>query len=347
MVNLEKHIEKLMLYNDCVIIPGFGGFVAHHVSASYDATRGVFLPPRRMIGFNQQLKINDSLLAQSYIETYQMSYPDAIRQIERETDEMRQILSEKDNYLFPGIGELTLNTEGHIEFKPFDAGLMTPELYGFGRVEISKLHRQAKAETLITNDDFADESEKKKEKTITIKVTTLRNTVAACAAAVALVIMPMQLHRFGDHINVASPFSGMSLLKKMMPKSVVTNDVMSKDNKLVTPKTYIPKTKAQLQKESMATESSEPANVAPSQSVKQEAGKYCIVLASRVSKKNAEAFVQSLHGNGFKAARVLDGKNIKVVYGAYQDKTAAQEALRNLSTNKDFKDGWVMELGGE
>ncbi|MQO83477.1 SPOR domain-containing protein, partial [Prevotella copri] len=36
MNRLERHIEILLLSNDCVIVPGFGGFMAHHVDARYD-----------------------------------------------------------------------------------------------------------------------------------------------------------------------------------------------------------------------------------------------------------------------------------------------------------------------
>ena len=36
MLELEMHILRLLLDNDCVIIPNFGGFVAHHVNAYYD-----------------------------------------------------------------------------------------------------------------------------------------------------------------------------------------------------------------------------------------------------------------------------------------------------------------------
>ena len=90
MIELAKHIEILLLDNDCVIVPDFGGFMAHHVDAVYDTEEGLFLPPRRTLGFNPQLYINDSLLAQSYVEAYDLSYPDAIQRIE---SEVREIIS--------------------------------------------------------------------------------------------------------------------------------------------------------------------------------------------------------------------------------------------------------------
>jgi hypothetical protein len=45
MTELERHIAKLLLDNDCVIVPGFGGFMAHHIAASYDEKNHIFPPP--------------------------------------------------------------------------------------------------------------------------------------------------------------------------------------------------------------------------------------------------------------------------------------------------------------
>ena len=83
MKDLAKHIEVLLLENDCVIVPELGGFVAHYVSAKYDERDGLFLPPMRTIGFNPQLTINDSLLAQSYAKVYRISMTEAAERIEK------------------------------------------------------------------------------------------------------------------------------------------------------------------------------------------------------------------------------------------------------------------------
>ena len=64
MRDLEKHIARLLLDNDCVIVPGFGGFMAHSIPAKYDEDTCLFTPPIRIVGFNPQLTMNDSLLVQ-------------------------------------------------------------------------------------------------------------------------------------------------------------------------------------------------------------------------------------------------------------------------------------------
>ena len=87
MIELERHIEILLLRNDCVIVPGLGGFIASHIPATYDERDCLFLPPQRTLGFNPKLNINDSLLVQSYTEAYDISYPDAQNRISGEVNE--------------------------------------------------------------------------------------------------------------------------------------------------------------------------------------------------------------------------------------------------------------------
>ena len=128
MIQLQRHIEILLLGHDCVIIPGFGGFIAHHVDARYDADDRLWLPPYRTLGFNLQLTLNDSLLVQSYVEAYDMSYPDALRQIESEVEELKDVLSSEGAYEMDGVGTLHVNFEGNIEFEPCEAGILSPEV---------------------------------------------------------------------------------------------------------------------------------------------------------------------------------------------------------------------------
>ena len=54
MIELAQHIETLLLENDCVIVPGFGGFVAHYSPATRVKEENIFLPPTRTIGFNPE-----------------------------------------------------------------------------------------------------------------------------------------------------------------------------------------------------------------------------------------------------------------------------------------------------
>ncbi|MBQ8097341.1 MAG: SPOR domain-containing protein, partial [Prevotella sp.] len=209
MMKLERHIEILLLDNDCVIVPDFGGFVAHQLCARYDESEGIFLPPLRTLGFNPQLRLNDSLLAQSYVETYDISYPEALRRIAAEVDELRAVLSREGRYEFNDLGTITLNADGRYESTPHEAGILTPELYGLTSFEMPQLQHRAMKKSLFNG-----------EETITIKLSTIRNVAAACIAALVFWLFPSAQ---GDsQYSVANSQFNTELLKRIMPKDITT-----------------------------------------------------------------------------------------------------------------------------
>ena len=78
---------------------------------------------------------------------------------------------------------------------------------------------------------------------------------------------------------------------------------------------------------------------------KQEA-KFAIVLASYVSKNNADIFIDNLARQGFKEGRyVKDEKISRILYSNYKDKEEAQQALQELrQQSREFAEGWILEL---
>lgn len=56
MIELAQHIEALLLENDCVIVPNFGGFVAHYAPATYVKEENLFLPSHTYHRFQFSIK---------------------------------------------------------------------------------------------------------------------------------------------------------------------------------------------------------------------------------------------------------------------------------------------------
>ena len=63
MISMIEHIEYLMLSNDCVVVPGFGAFIAQYTSSHNGAQNSTFTSPKRSISFNASINHNDGLLA--------------------------------------------------------------------------------------------------------------------------------------------------------------------------------------------------------------------------------------------------------------------------------------------
>ena len=361
MIELERHIEVLLLNNDCVIIPNFGGFMVHHVEARYDEKDHIFLPPYRTLGFNPQLKMNDSLLAQSYIEAYDISYPEAIKRIVSEVDELNQILDNEGEYELNDIGTLHRNEMGSFDFVPCDAGILTPYLYGLSSFELESLSSiKAKrnkevieAEKEITNiptgiqalekaNIFANQSslsnktedeQEDQEKSIRISISMLRNAAAVAILFVVLMLIPTPLSNKKDKL-IQSELN-TSLLYKIIPNDVITEKAGVNPLEKIASKPQPESTK-----EVKAKEVVEEVNTP-----KKQETFYTIVLASRITKKNAEAYTESLKNKGLENAEMIaKGGHVKVICGRYESEKEAYKAMNKLNNNPDFADCWVTKI---
>lgn len=194
MKELTKHIEALLLENDCVILPQFGGFVTNHAPARWVEDEHLFLPPYRTVGFNPQLKINDGLLVQSYMVTHDATYPEATRLVEAAIESMCECLYKSGVVELHGIGILHRNIEGDYHFIPAEGGVISPSFYGFSSLGMKTLDELAEVRLQENNQpsDMVDEEEistpviQNKNHTLTIKI---RHEWLANAAAVAAAVV--------------------------------------------------------------------------------------------------------------------------------------------------------------
>lgn len=373
VIELERHIEILLLDNDCVIVPGLGGFTAHHVEARYDESDDVFLPPLRTLGFNPQLKINDSLLVQSYVEAYDISYPEALRRIEGEVEELRQRLGNDGYYEMTDIGVLEVNEDGNIVFTPCEAGILTPGLYGLSSFEMQPLAAEvaeetsenvkkpqnanvvplttkifdqsaASAQTSDSNADNESIEEEEAEKTICIKVSWLRNAGIAAAAAIVLMLVFLPISHPGfKNVNIGD-FNGTSFFSKLMPKDSQMNKINISEiktstkvaDKVVTKDTVKDIVKDTVKNVVKDTDSA----IQP----KVKTDTFCIVLASCIPQKNAERYVEELHKKGFdKAYTMVNNKMVRVIYGNYLSENDAYNDLQQIRSNDEFAQAWILK----
>lgn len=349
MINLERHIEVLLLSNDCVIVPDFGGFMAHHIEAHYDKLDTMFFPPIRTIGFNPQLKLNDSLLVQSYIEAYDISYPDAMKRIENEVAEVKQRIEIDGKYVMNNVGTLGINEFGKYYFEPCAAGILTPELYGLGAVEMLQLEQLAAAEqvekaakvvetvaeqTKPTGEQAPQSVLQNNEEEETsprgyVKISVLRNIAAVLIAVVAFFMFSSPLGNQST-LKTSGTLINTDMLYRVLPHDYTTGTVLSKNNQ-----------DAKNAKKKNTSENIIAGNT-------QHAVKstyHTIVMASRVSRKNAREYVTQLHKRGFNEVRIhTDKKNTKVIFGKYNSQSKARAVLNKLNDNYEFADCWITTI---
>ena len=160
MISMIEHIEYLMLSNDCVVVPGFGAFIAQYTSSNNCAQNSTFTSPKRSISFNASINHNDGLLANSITKKASIPYAEALKQIEKSTTICRQALSDGSEVPFGRLGFFISNGEGHIEFIPFHHEYANDDFFGLQSFSFPTLaERNAQAATEETVSETYSEPE--------------------------------------------------------------------------------------------------------------------------------------------------------------------------------------------
>ena len=182
MLRIVGHIESLLLRNDCVIIPRFGGFVLREVPASFEETDALFCPPHKEISFNTNLRHTDGLLAESYMQVYDVDYGNASEMLERDVEALEKCLREEQCLDCGKIGSFRLGDEGQLIFTPGESALWNASFYGLETYHFPKL-----APLPVEKPEMWVETRKPEKDVIYIPVNRrLLRVVAGAAAACAL-----------------------------------------------------------------------------------------------------------------------------------------------------------------
>ncbi len=123
-------IAHLLEEHDCVILPGFGGFIGNYAPARIDPQNHTFVPPSKKILFNINLKQNDGLLCNRLVTDEGVSYADAIALVNELVTSIRHHLKSGKSFIFPEVGRLFAGREGTLQFEQEKASNLLPDAFG-------------------------------------------------------------------------------------------------------------------------------------------------------------------------------------------------------------------------
>lgn len=114
--SVEHYISELLFLHDCVIVPGFGGFVGNKMSAQLNKTTGVLTPPSKQILFNRKLLTNDGLLILHIANKESITQEEAKKHIAKFVNESNLKLDRSKILRIAKIGLFTIGKDGNIMF---------------------------------------------------------------------------------------------------------------------------------------------------------------------------------------------------------------------------------------
>ena len=348
-IRLEKIAKELLIDDNCVIIPDFGGFITDYKPALLEPNKNIILPPGKSVSFNAKLCKNDGLLAQNVALKTGLNYNDALKAIQLKVHFWEDEL-QKSRYLeLEGFGSFMLNEEENLVFEQFNETNFSCDAFGLTNVHASPIERVGLAQRIERRLDQKKASPK--------IIKTIRNSSVAAAVILSGIFIGFQLTKSHTNENLSLSFTPVIKSEKTI-KTVdeKTIDFVKPESKQVEYKEFGEVlTKEDVQCFKDYGHLKEPENLKKIKEIQAEKAiieakfnsiekinstgkisktvlepKFHVIAGCFGVESNATKMVKKLKNEGFTDAR-LAGKSksglLRVSYGSYHKKIVALKAL--------------------
>jgi nucleoid DNA-binding protein len=275
-VDITAFIRELLFGHDCVIVPGFGGFIGNYTPARIDRNSGTFFPPVKQISFNRNLNHNDGLLVGRISGSANINYGDARNLVEEFAGELRRKLGKGEKVVFDNIGTFVNNQEGNIQFEPDRNANYHLDSFGLESFQCMPLEGYDVRKRILRH------AEKDPVKQTSIRKILWRAAVIIPLLSV-LVVVPLKTDLFKAKVEATNmnPLVTVEFENNKKAVDEGIKDESAKTEEIVTPVTEQP----------AAPEAAIPVN--------KEVKSYFVITGSFKSEENADSQVNMLKAEGF------------------------------------------------
>ncbi len=116
-MKIDKYIADLLFVYDCVVIPGFGGFVGNYSTAHIKSSQHTFSPPFKQLAFNINLRTNDGLLAEHVSRNENITFFQANAFINQYVDALNMELKSNKKAEIEEVGTFVLDAHENLQFE--------------------------------------------------------------------------------------------------------------------------------------------------------------------------------------------------------------------------------------
>jgi len=312
MLRITTHIERLLLTHDCVIIPGIGGFVLQTIPSIYRKEDHTFIPMRKEIVFNKALQHNDSLLAGSYMQTYEADYRKAQSMVDDDIAEIRSSLQQYGKISLGHIGSLTRGEEGQLIFQMGKADRFDVDYYG-----LSSFHFPALPPIEISENQETEIKRKKDTFYIPVSMRFIRGAVASAAAVALFFLVSTPVKEVKQSAYTASILPCEILL----PKTATVTDIAEPDSKTITVADIVTETPAQ--------------PVVPKKM-------YHIIIGSFPDQEKADEYMTGIDKSLYQETGLIVRDDRYRVYARkFDNRQDAENYLSIIRDSEKYKDAWL------
>ena len=307
-MNIEPYIAQLLYRYQCVTVPGFGAFLTEIQSAQWVESANSFFPPKKRISFNANLKNNDGLLANHIAQAEKTSYDYAVSAIQYEVLNWRKALEANGSFSIKNIGDISLNTDNNIVFKPLDQTNYLTSSFGL----------TAFVSPMVKREIFEQKIEALEESAVITLDTKERNGRSYLQYAAIFVL--------GLGLTASVGYSVYQ--NQIVTATVLVETAVQK------------KVNTKIQEATFFIKSPLPAVTL---SIKESKMSYHIMAGAFREEANADKIFKRLSDQGYKARRIGINKYglYPVLYGSYATFAEADKAKKEIQKN-DNPEAWLL-----
>lgn len=334
-MEIYGYIKELLFMHDCVIIPGFGGFVTEYRPARINHESSTIVPPGKEIRFNRNLTHNDGLVISYVSEQKGIGYVDSKRMVTGFVNELARKLEKGKSVVFEEVGTFHNDRNGNLQFEPDPNSNFFPDSYGlyeFALTPLAEYDVERRIRKKFTDKDPSRAISRRK---------VLWRVALAVPLLVALVVVPLKtdLLKFRTNVSSLNPISSTSGIDSNTGEPAETIRDENIDEGITTD--------AQPEAEDNIGQTAQPA--VPGDGEEKPASEvmipdeYYIIAGSFRVPENAHRYKEQLAGQGYPAA-VLEPVNglHRVTLNGYPTKEEAISALTGLRKKASNRELWIL-----
>ena len=341
MLRIIEHIEQMLSVHDCVIIPGFGGFVLQVTPTWYNAEAHRFEPLHKELVFNETLQHNDGLLIESYRQSEATDYRSAYQLVQADVAELKALLERDGQVEMAPIGVFRRGEEGQLIFEASrDTDWLNASMFGLPAFTIEPLAEELPIPMNV------EKMEKRRPDVYYIPVN--RRLVRWVAAAVVAIVVFLSASTSVEEVNRSA------YTASFVPTEMLNANMQKDEPSPAEPEPTSTKVEVTPRAETKPAPVEKPkaeTKVAKAPAPKREAAKtveaapqkrYYIVIASLASSKQAAQYMKGVGQKDCPNMAVLQTKGKYRVYAdRFTDKAAAEKYQNTLRKNPKYKDAWL------
>jgi len=326
-MRVEQYLQELLYRYECVVMPGFGAFLAQRKSAEIHETTHAFYPPKKVISFNKQLSQNDGVLTNYIAKAEGISYSEASEKVVLFVQELLTTLHTYHEIVLKEIGTFTLEEE-KVLFQPFYHNNYLADSFGLSTFTSSTIEREEE----VTQEEIPTILSKVEDESIEEESNTSTISEEISAVEEEKEQKKTPIWRYAAVGVIALGIAGL-LGSNYYVNTIEEHNIAEQQ-------------KAEQEIESQIQEATFMiSNPLPEVTFKvaRENGNYHIVAGAFREKENATKKVEQLIQKGFNAREIGTNKYglHQVIYSSHEDRLEALKTLKTIKSTEN-QEAWLL-----